>query len=85
MGQCCCIFWANLIHFLPHMKQLLSTYQPSATAFNGLGVYDLHDDGTRLSNNSVRWIGAESGEPNADAIWSTATRDGLYSGDQSPT
>ena len=67
------------------MKQLLSTYQPSATAFNGLGVYDPHDDGTRLSNNSVRWIGAESGEPNADDIWSTATRDGLYSGDQSPT
>ena len=85
MGQCCCIFWANLIHFLPQMKQLLSTYQPSATAFNGLGVYDPHDDGTRLSNNSVRWIGAESGEPNADDIWSTATRDGLYSGDQSPT
>ena len=57
MGQCCCIFWANLIHFLPQMKQLLSTYQPSATAFNGMGVYNPHDDGTRLSNNSVRWIG----------------------------
>jgi hypothetical protein len=67
------------------MKQLLSTYQPSATAFNGLGVYDPHDDGTRMSNNSVRWIGAESGEPNVDDIWSTATQDGLYSGDQSPT
>ena len=61
-------FWANLIHFLPQMKQLLSTYQPSATAFNGLGVYDPHDDGTRLSNNFVRWIGAESGEPNVDDI-----------------
>jgi hypothetical protein len=46
------------------MKQLLSTYQPSATAFNGLGVYDPHDDGTRLSNNSVRWIGVESDESN---------------------
>ena len=42
------------------------------------------ESATRLSNNSVRWIGTESGEPNADDIWSTASQDGFYSGAGDP-
>ena len=35
---------------------------------------------TRLSNSPVRWIGDESGLPNAPDIWSTAAQQNDYSG-----
>jgi hypothetical protein len=35
---------------------------------------------TRLSDSPVRWIGDESGLPNAPDIWSTATQQNDYSG-----
>merc|ERR1712096_511023 len=50
------------ISMLAEMKKHLPTWQPNATAWNGLGQYSSSQD-TRLSDSPVRWIGTESGHP----------------------
>lgn len=68
---------------LAEMKAKLPGWQPLAAAFNGLGSYSPNQD-TRLSKSPVRWVGTESGLPNAKDIWSTATQQNDYSGTGDP-
>ena len=69
------------LSMLPKMRTLIQRSQPHATAFNGLGFFTQGPtQTTRLSPSPVRWIGTESGLPNADDIWSTAKEVNDYSG-----
>ena len=63
---------------LPPMKKLLLTEQPHAAAFNGLGFFE--QGASHPSQSAIRWIGTESGLPNAPDIWSTAAQTNDYSG-----
>lgn len=68
------------ISMLKEIKENLSKWQPGATAFNGLGQYDPATNETSITKSAVRWIGTESGLPNADDIWSTASQERDFSG-----
>ena len=67
------------LSMLAEMKAKLPLWQPTAVAWNGLGQYQSSVD-TKLSSAPVRWVGTESGLPNADNIWSTASEKADYSG-----
>ena len=72
------------LSMLSEMRTHLPEWQPKAVAWNGLGNYDPHSNDTVLTKSPVRWIGTESGLPNAKNIWATASQKGDYSGTGDP-